>query len=81
MALVYHPPLKAAAMVHSLQKTQEVEILCKYGDNQYLARYGSVICTAIFNPFSGLYYADDIFGVVREEQAEKLTGGRYDPRI
>lgn len=77
MATGYRPPLKADAMVHSLQKTQEVEILCKYGDNQYLARYGGVICTAISNLFSGLYYADDVFGVVREEQAKKNNGRTF----
>lgn len=56
--------LKTTAMVHSLNATAEVTITEKTGDNQYLADYRGTICTAIFNPFVGLYYVDDIYGVV-----------------
>lgn len=58
---------KAEAKVHSINAVKEVEIIEKRGDNDYLAKVGDVICTAIFNPFVGLYYADDVYGVVRRD--------------
>ena len=58
---------KAEAMVHSINAVKEVEIIEKRGDNDYLAKVGDVVCTAIFNPFVGLYYVDDVYGVVRRD--------------
>ena len=55
---------KTEAMVHSIKAIKEVEIIEKRGDNDYLAKVGDVVCTAIFNPFVGLYYVDDVYGVV-----------------
>ena len=52
-------------MVHSIKAIKEVEIIEKRGDNDYLAKVGDVVCTAIFNPFVGLYYVDDVYGVVK----------------
>lgn len=52
-------------MVHSIKDIKEVEIIEKRGDNDYLAKVGDVVCTAIFNPFVGLYYVDDVYGVVK----------------
>lgn len=56
--------IKTQAMVHSLKDVDDVTILEKIGDNQYVAEYNGTRCTAIFNPFSGLYYVDDIYGVL-----------------
>ena len=56
--------IKTSAMVHSLNAQAEVTILEKTGDNQYVAEYNGTRCTAIFNPFVGLYYVDDIYGVI-----------------
>lgn len=58
---------KVNAMVHSIKAIKEVEIIEKRGDNDYLAKVGDVICTAIYNPFVGLYYVDDVYGVVRRD--------------
>lgn len=58
-------PFKTEAMVHSIKAVKEVEIIEKRGDNEYLAKVGDVVCTAIFNPFVGLYYVDDVYGVVK----------------
>ena len=52
-------------MVHSINAVKKVEIIEKRGDNEYLAKVGDVVCTAIFNPFVGLYYVDDVYGVVK----------------
>jgi hypothetical protein len=41
----------------------EATIIKKIGDNLYLADYIGVICTAIFNPFVGRYYVDDVYGL------------------
>ena len=54
--------MKQSAMIHSLKEVREVEIVEKTGDNQYVAEYQGTHATAIFNPFVGLYYVDDIYG-------------------
>ena len=59
---------KCECYIHSLKKDgqnklAEATILKKIGDNQYLADYNGVKCTAIFNPFICRYYVDDIYGV------------------
>lgn len=71
MAL-FKSPWKVRAKIHSLDEERDAEILGKIGDNEYLARYDGVICTAIFNYFTSLYYLDDIYGVVSSDQVEKL---------
>lgn len=55
----------AKAMIHSLKDTREVTIMEKVGDNQYVAKYEGKFYSAIFNPFVGLYYVDDIYGEVK----------------
>ena len=55
---------KTKAMVHSLKAQSEVTILHERGSNDVIAEYGNKRCTAIFNPFVGLFYVDDIYGVL-----------------
>lgn len=56
------------AMVHSKEQREEVNLLEKRefsNGGQYLVETkDGVKCTAIFNPFVGIYYADDIYGKV-----------------
>jgi len=66
--------LKLMAYIHSLKDKAndrhvlgEAEIIKNIGDNQFLAEYNGVKCTAIFNVFTGYYYVDDVFGVVKNE--------------
>ena len=67
--------MKLMAYIHS-QKDKandrhvlgEAEIIKNVGDNQFLAEYNGVKCTAIFNVFTGYYYVDDVFGVVKNEE-------------
>ncbi len=64
---------KTKAMVHSLKDLAEVEIVKHEDNNHVTAIYGSKLCTAIYNVFTGLYYVDDVYGViidnmVREEE-------------
>jgi hypothetical protein len=45
----------------------DATIIKSIGDNLYLAEYNGVKCTAIFNFFTGSYYVDDVYGVVKDE--------------
>lgn len=65
--------MKVKAYINSLKDREhnrhvlgEVEIIKSIGDNQYLAEYNGVKCTAIFNPFVGGYFVDDVFGILKE---------------
>lgn len=62
--------MKVQAYIHSLKDMEhdrsvlgEAEIIRKIGDNLYLAEYNGVRCTAIYNPFVGRYYVDDVYGL------------------
>jgi hypothetical protein len=56
---------KCECHIHSLDGAlAEATIMEKTGDNQYVAVYNGVRCTAIFNPFVGKYYVDDKYGVI-----------------
>jgi len=64
------------AYIHSLKDKEndrhvlgEAEIIEKIGDNQYLAEYNGVRCTAIFNPFVCKYFVDDVYGIVKGTDA------------
>ena len=55
------------AHIHSLGgKIEQVTILGKVGDNQYVAEYNGTKCSAIYNPFAG-WYADDKYGIITED--------------
>jgi len=45
------------------------DIVKRLGDNDYLADVNGVKCHAIYNPFAGRYYVDDVYGVIREPNA------------
>jgi hypothetical protein len=34
--------------------------------NSYIVQYGDIKCTAIFNPFTNQFYADDKDGIIKE---------------
>lgn len=62
--------MRVMAYIHSLKDKEhdrhvlgEATIIKSIGDNLYLADYNGVKCTAIFNPFVGRYYVDDIYGL------------------
>ena len=61
-------PQKASAHIHSLNgQMDEITVLKKLENNSYLVDYRGVKCSAIFNPFNCTYYADNIYGIVKEE--------------
>ena len=63
--------MRVMAYICSLKDTEqdrhvldEATIIKSIGDNLYMADYNGVKCTAIFNPFTGRYYVDDVYGVL-----------------
>ena len=66
----------ANAMLQSIDKDgthraplQDVEILEQVGDNDYIVLTPAGIkCHALFNIFTGYYFADDVYRVVKEAQ-------------
>lgn len=57
--------IEVMAMIYSLNSTDLAKIILKAGDNEYIAEYKGKHCTAIYNPFSGYYYIDDVYGVIK----------------
>ncbi len=58
---------QAKAMVHSLKAQDDVTILHENGSNDVVAEYKGIRCTAIFNPFAGMFYVDDIYGILPDQ--------------
>ena len=65
---------KTKAMVHSLNAQDKVTILHENGCSDVIAEYKGKRYTAIFNPFSCLYYVDDKYGVLRDQQRCPVCG-------
>lgn len=58
---------KAMAHINSLNgEKAEITILEKVSDNDYIVDYRGVRCHALFNWFVCEYYADDVYGIVKE---------------
>lgn len=62
---------KCECFIHSLKQGEknvaaEATIIKKLGDNDYLADYNGVKCHALYNPFQGRYFVDDVYGIIRE---------------
>lgn len=62
-------PYKTQAYIQSLNKglinptyTDEITVLKKVGDNDYIVDYKGVKCHALFNWFVYAYFADDVYG-------------------
>jgi len=58
---------KTRAMIHSLKSTDEATILHEVDNNDVVVEYRGIRCTAIYNPFVGLFYVDDIYGVLSDQ--------------
>ncbi len=61
--------MKTQAYIQSLNKDKmrpevmdEITILEKVGDNDYIVDYKGVKCHAIFNWYVCAYFADDVYG-------------------
>ena len=66
-------PFKTQAHIYSLDgEMREITVLGNeilFGhtlNNSYIVQYGNIKCTAILNPANFQYYADDVYGIVKE---------------
>lgn len=60
-------PYKAMAHIHSLNgELREVTVLEQKDSVNYIVEYGGVKCTAVFNFYVCQFYADDKYGIIRE---------------
>ena len=63
-------PYKTTAHIHSLNgEMSEITVLDKREDGRqtiYIVEYNGIKCTAIFNPFVCEFYADDKYGIIKE---------------
>ena len=61
---------KTMAYIHSLGgKMDEITVLDQRDDGRqtiYIVDYKGTKCTAIFNPFVCEFYADDKYGIIKE---------------
>ncbi|MDR0287229.1 MAG: hypothetical protein LBI03_05935 [Clostridiales bacterium] len=69
---------KVMAYVHSLKQEgdpengdfghqqAEVTIIRHNDNNNVVAEYNGVRCKAVFNPFAGSYFVDDVYGKITE---------------
>ena len=69
MITYYEEPFKEQAHIHSLNgKIDEITILGETMQGQqkvFIVDCNGIRCTAIFNCFTGTYYADDKFGIIK----------------
>ena len=60
-------PYPALAHMHSLGgEMKEITVLEQKDATNYIVEYGGVKCTAIFNWFNCQFYADDKYGIIKE---------------
>lgn len=58
---------KTLPHIHSLNgDMDEITVLNKVGDNDYIIDYKGVKCHALFNWLNCTYYADDIYTILKE---------------
>ena len=61
-------PFVTKAHIHSLKgEIDEITVLKKVGDNDYIVDYKGVKCHALFNWFVCEYYTDDIYRRIDDE--------------
>ena len=62
-------PFKTQAHINSLKgEMDEITVLEKVGENDYIADYKGVKCHALFNWFVCQFYADDVYGKINTEE-------------
>lgn len=61
-------PYSVRAMVHSKKTVEEVTLIegTPFGNDFVCITKDGVKCSAIYNCFTGLYYADDLYGVIED---------------
>ena len=59
--------MEATARIHSLNGQMDTVTIISHTDNNHVvAEYKGKKYTAVYNPFAGAYYVDDIYGLIQE---------------
>lgn len=73
----FDPPLEVQACIHSMDgKLGAAKILHDHGNNNYVAEYNGVKCSAIYNGFAGRFYVDDKYGIIKDKPAHQRSQER-----
>lgn len=57
---------KIQARINSLGgQLAECTIISERSCNDVVVEYKGIRCTAVFNPFVGCYYVDDVYGIIK----------------
>ena len=64
MKVVSFEPVKVEAIIHSIGEKREVFIVLYDEPNRVRAVYNNKLCPAIHNIYNGLFYVDDVYGVL-----------------
>ncbi len=64
MPVVSFEPVKVEAMINSLGEKREVFVVLFEDANTVKAVYNNKLCTAVYNTYNGLFYVDDVYGIV-----------------
>lgn len=60
--------METSAHIHSLNGQMDTVTIISHTDNNHVvAEYKGKKYTAVYNPFVGAYYVDDLYGLIREE--------------
>lgn len=59
--------METKAHIHSLQGQMDTVTIIQHKDNNHvISEYKGNQYTAVFNPFVGAYYVDDIYGLIQK---------------
>lgn len=59
--------METQAHIHSLQgRLDKVAIVQHEDNNHVVAEYRGNLYTAVYNPYVGAYYVDDVYGCIRK---------------
>ena len=63
-------PFPEQAMIHYLNSKRDVLILSFEDINHCQAVFGNKLCSAVYNPYVGIFFVDDVYGVIEEWNSE-----------
>ena len=79
MGVKFYPRIQVRGMVHSKNTVEEITLIESLGGNKYIVlTKDGVMCSAIFNIFTRLYYADDLYGVIEDQTKDQAKDTRKD---
>lgn len=64
---MFKTPFETRAMVHSLNGMAKVTIIHFNNNNSVVAQYKGNYYSAVFNPYTWMFYVDDVYGNIQKE--------------